>query len=108
MAFLIPILTGLKTVALTMIGSRAATDAATGAASVAGKRVAERVVSRGSDRVAIAESRTVVAEGWAEVAELTAIEERAKYKKLLVLVFFVTLVAGVLIGMALRSLVVFD
>ena len=39
-----------------------------------------------------------VAEGRAEVAELTAIEERAKYKKLLVLVFFVALVAGVLIG----------
>ena len=112
MTFLLPILTDLKTVALTMIGSRAANAAAEGAASVAGRRVAERVVSRGSDRVAIAESRAAaaeeragiaesraaVAEGRAEVAELTAIEERAKYKKLLVLVFFVALVAGVLIG----------
>ena len=56
MVFLIPILTGLKTVALTMIGSRAATAAATGAAGVAGRRVAERVASRGSNRIAIAEA----------------------------------------------------
>ena len=56
MVFLMPILTGLKTVALTMIGSRAATAAATGAAGVAGRRVAERVASRGSNRIAIAEA----------------------------------------------------
>ena len=115
MVFLIPILTGLKTVALTMIGSRAATAAATGAAGaagVAGRRVAERVASRGSNRIAIAEaraaaaeeragiaeSRAAVAEERAEVAELTAIEDRARYKKLLVLVFFVALVVGVVIG----------